>query len=72
MARPQPGKLFRDALEHKRRTLPIFLRPQLADVLGQLDDWVASVELRLITIEARQRALDKLPAAESLDVLVSM
>lgn len=57
MARPTPAEILRAALEHKRRTLPIFLRPQLADVLGQLDDWVASVESRLAApVEQRQHA----------------
>jgi hypothetical protein len=51
MAKPTPATLLRAELEHKRRTLPIFLKPQLGDVLDRLDDWVTSVETRLATLD---------------------
>jgi hypothetical protein len=58
-----PAEILRDELNIKTRTLPVFLRPQLGPVLGMLDMWVASVE-------ARVAALQKMPSAEVLAVLV--
>lgn len=62
---------FSDQLAETIRTLPIFMRPQLAPILGDLHKWVDSVESRLTLIEGQQRAIDKMPSAESLAVLVS-
>jgi hypothetical protein len=70
MAKPTPGENIRAQLEHKRRTLPMFLRPQLGDVLGSLDDWIASVELRLAAQDAQIRGLNKMPSPAALDALV--
>jgi hypothetical protein len=71
MARPTPAEILRAELEHKRRTLPIFLQPQLGDVLNHLDDWVASVEARLLSQDAQLRGLTKMPSPAALDALVS-
>lgn len=40
-------KSFPDQLAEKIATLPIFLRPQLSPILGDLLAWVESVEKRL-------------------------
>jgi hypothetical protein len=69
MAKPSPFESLRAELALKRRTLPMFLRPQLGDVIDKLDDWIGSTEQRLAAQDARLRALDKMPSAESLDTL---
>ncbi len=51
--RPTPAEILRTQLEIKRRTLPIFLRPQLGDLIDMLDDWVKSVEQRQAALEGR-------------------
>jgi len=71
MAKPSPGEILRAQLEHKRRTLPMFLRPQLGDVLAALDDWIEATETRLAGLDARVQRQDKMPAAADLDRLVS-
>jgi hypothetical protein len=71
MPKPTPGEILRAQLEHKRRTLPMFLRPQLGDVLAALDDWIAATETRLSDLDARVQRADKMPAAADLDRLVS-
>lgn len=63
MARPTPAAILRSELELKRRTLPMFLRPQLGDLLSMLDDWVHSVELRLSAIDARDKSAAALERA---------
>lgn len=45
------GQVFRDELAKKIATLPIFLRPQLAPILGLLLDWTEFVEGRLKTLD---------------------
>ena len=69
MARPTPAEVLRNHLEIKRRTLPTFLRPQLLELIGILDDWVISVEQRMTILEGRQQRADKLPSAASLELL---
>ena len=68
------GQVFSDALKRQIETLPIFLRPQLAPVLGLLLDWSESVEARLASIESDFPLLDEVerdikrltgPAAET-------
>lgn len=60
---------MRTQLEIKRRTLPIFLRPQLGDLLAMIDDWVQSVETRLAGLGARVDRGDKMPSAAALELL---
>lgn len=67
--RPTPATILRTQLEIKRRTLPTFLRPQLVDLIGMLDDWVLSVEQRVAALEGRVRGIDKMPSRESLELL---
>jgi hypothetical protein len=69
MARLSPAELLRAELEHKRRTLPIFLKPQLGELLDRLDAYVDSTEKRLGAIDARLRAIDKMPSAAMLEQL---
>lgn len=47
----------------------MFLRPQLLELIGVLDDWVLAVEQRQASLEARMRGLDKMPSAAALDLL---
>lgn len=54
------GQVFRDALTRKIETLPLFLRPQLAPVLGLLLDWEESVEARLAQLEGVPTAADEI------------
>jgi hypothetical protein len=61
------GQVFRDALARKIETLPLFLRPQLAPVLGLLNDWVATTEDRLALIEGQVRGINKMPSPEVLE-----
>jgi hypothetical protein len=58
------AEIFRDELQARTRTLPLFLRPQLGAILGMLDMWVASVEARLA-------ALQKMPSAAVLNALIA-
>lgn len=58
------GQVFRDELAKKITTLPVFLRPQIAPVLGLLFDWVELVEGRL-------SALEKMPSAEAISGLLA-
>lgn len=67
--RPTPAEILRTQLEIKRRTLPIFLRPQLGDLLAMIDDWVQSVETRLAGLGARVDRGDKMPSAAALELL---
>jgi len=60
---------FADALATKIVTLPLFLRPQLAPILGELFDWVESVETRLAALDGQVRALNKMPSAATLALL---
>lgn len=71
MPRPTPTELLRAELDHKRRTLPMFLRPQLGEVIHKLDHWITDTDARLVAIEAQIRALNKMPSPAALEVLVS-
>jgi hypothetical protein len=69
--RPTPAEILRNHLEIKRRTLPTFLRPQLVELIGMLDDWVLSVEQRMTILEGRQQRADKMPSPAALEMLTT-
>lgn len=67
--RPTPAEILRTQLEIKRRTLPLWLRPQLGELIDMLDHWVQSVEQRIAATDGRVRGIDKMPSAASLELL---
>lgn len=57
-----PADVLRLEIKALNDSLPIFLRPKVSPVLAYLDVWIQSVEARL-------RALDKMPSAQAIAML---
>ncbi len=62
---------FDKLLARKIATLPVFIRPHLAEILTDMLSWVEHVEQRFQLLEGQVRAINKMPSPDALRALTA-